>query len=74
MKYAKNEAKEWARANLPGIGGGIIQPLKEDYAIDYEGTKSWIERQIDMGVDSIICDGACGEWLTFTVDERKKIP
>jgi 4-hydroxy-tetrahydrodipicolinate synthase len=73
MKYAKNEAKEWARANLPGIGGGIIQPLNEDYSIDYEGTASWIERQIDMGVDSIICDGACGEWLTFTVEERKKI-
>jgi len=73
MKYAKHEAKEWARANLPGIGGGIIQPLNEDYSIDYDGTRAWMERQIAMGVDSIICDGACGEWLTFTVEERKKI-
>ncbi|MCC7413915.1 MAG: dihydrodipicolinate synthase family protein [Gammaproteobacteria bacterium] len=73
MKYAKNQAKEWARANLPGLGGGIIQPLNEDYSIDYAGITPWIERQIEMGVDSIICDGACGEWLTFTVEERKKI-
>jgi 4-hydroxy-tetrahydrodipicolinate synthase len=73
MKYAKHEAKEWARANLPGIGGGIIQPLNDDYSIDYDGIGPWIDRQIEMGVDSIICDGACGEWLTFTVEERKKI-
>lgn len=73
MKYAKHEAKEWARANLPGIGGGIIQPLNEDYSIDYDGTIAWLEREIEVGVDSIICDGACGEWLTFTVEERKKI-
>ena len=73
MKYAKNEAKAWARKHLPGIGGGIIQPLNDDYSIDYDGTGAWINRQIEMGVDSIICDGACGEWLTFTVEERKKI-
>lgn len=73
MKYKKNEAKQWARENLPGIGGGIIQPLNDDYSINYEGTKQWIDRQIEMGIDSIICDGACGEWLTFTVEERKKI-
>lgn len=73
MKYKKHEAKQWARANLPGIGGGIIQPLNEDYSIDYAGIEPWINRQIDMGVDSIICDGACGEWLTFTVEERKRI-
>lgn len=73
MKYKKGEAKQWARENLPGIGGGIIQPLNDDYSIDYAGTADWINRQIDMGVDSIICDGACGEWLTFTVEERKKI-
>lgn len=73
MKYQKNEAKQWARENLPGIGGGIIQPLKEDYSIDYDGIEPWINRQIEMGIDSIICDGACGEWLTFTVEERKQI-
>jgi 4-hydroxy-tetrahydrodipicolinate synthase len=73
MKYKKGEAKQWARENLPGIGGGIIQPLNDDYSIDYEGLKGWINRQIEMGIDSIICDGACGEWLTFTIEERKKI-
>ena len=73
MKYKKHEAKQWARKHLPGIGGGIIQPLKDDYSIDYDGIEPWINRQIEMGVDSIICDGACGEWLTFTVEERKKI-
>lgn len=73
MKYRKHEAKDWARKNLPGINGGIIQPLNKDYSIDFEGTKAWINRQIEMGVDSITCDGACGEWLTFTVEERKKI-
>jgi len=73
MKYQKHEAKAWARKNLPGINGGIIQPLNNDYSIDYAGTKAWINRQIEMGVDSITCDGACGEWLTFTVEERKKI-
>ena len=39
----------------------------------HEGTKAWINRQIEMGIDSITCDGACGEWMTFTVEERKKI-
>jgi len=73
MKYRKNEAKQWARENLPGIGGGIIQPLNEDYSIDFVGLEEWIDRQIEMGIDSIICDGACGEWMTFTVEERKKI-
>lgn len=73
MKYRKHEAKKWAREHLPGIGGGIIQPLKDDYSIDYDGIEPWINRQIEMGVDSIICDGACGEWLTFTVEERKQI-
>lgn len=73
MKYQKHEAKAWARKNLPGINGGIIQPLNKDYSIDYEGTKAWINRQIEMGVNSITCDGACGEWMTFTVEERKKI-
>ncbi|MDR2839271.1 MAG: dihydrodipicolinate synthase family protein [Azonexus sp.] len=73
MKYQKHEAKAWARKNLPGINGGIIQPLNKDYSIDYGGTRAWIERQIAMGVDSITCDGACGEWLTYTVEERKKI-
>ncbi len=73
MKYQKHEAKQWARKNLPGISGGIIQPLNKDYSIDYAGTKAWINRQIEMGIDSITCDGACGEWMTFTVEERKKI-
>jgi hypothetical protein len=31
MKYQKNEAKRWARENLPGIGGGIIQPLNDGF-------------------------------------------
>jgi len=73
MKYRKHEAKQWARKHLPGINGGIIQPLNRDYSIDYAGTRAWINRQIEMGVDTITCDGACGEWLTFTVEERKKI-
>ncbi|MDJ0926724.1 MAG: dihydrodipicolinate synthase family protein [Gammaproteobacteria bacterium] len=73
MNYTKHEAKAWARSNLPGIGGGVIQPLNPDYSVDYEGITPWIEKQIEMGVDSIICDGACGEWLTFTVEERKRI-
>ena len=49
MNYKKIEAKQWARENLPGIGGGIIQPLNDDYSIDYEGLKGWINRQIEMG-------------------------
>ena len=73
MKYQKNEAKQWARENLPGIGGGIIMPMNEDYSINYDGLEPWINRQIEMGVNSIITDGACGEWITFTVEERKKI-
>lgn len=73
MKYQKHEAKQWARENLPGINGGIIMPLNDDYSVNYDGLVPWIERQIEMGVDSITTDGACGEWLTLTIEERKRI-
>jgi hypothetical protein len=37
MKYQKHEAKAWARKNLPGINGGIIQGL--DRSPDRDGCR-----------------------------------
>ena len=74
MKYRRDEARAYARANMKGIWAAALQPFKPDLSIDEAGMRSnirhWIE---DLGIDGVFIAGKQGEYFSMTVDERKRV-
>lgn len=74
MKYARKDAKAYARAHMKGIWAAALQPFKPDLSIDEEGMRRniahWTE---ELGIDGIFVAGKQGEFFSMSVEERKRV-
>ena len=73
MNYRRDEAKDYARANMKGIWAAALQPFGEDLSIDEAGMRAnirhWVE---DLGIDGLFIAGKQGEYFSMSVEERKR--
>lgn len=73
MKYAKQEAKDYARKNMRGIWAAALTPFNNDFSIDEDGLRRNIRHWIhDLGIEGLFIAGKQGEFFSMSVDERKR--
>lgn len=74
MKYAKRDAKDYARQNMKGIWAAALQPFTPDLKIDEAGfrrnLRHWID---DLGIAGFFIAGKQGEFFSMSLDERKRV-
>jgi 4-hydroxy-tetrahydrodipicolinate synthase len=74
MKYARKDAKAYARAHMKGIWAAALQPFKPDLSIDEDGFRRNIAHWTDdLGIDGLFVAGKQGEFFAMSVDERKRV-
>lgn len=73
MKYARAEAKAYARANMTGVWAAALTPFADDGRIDEDGfgenIRHWTR---DLGIEGLFIAGKQGEFYAMTVEERKR--
>lgn len=73
MKYARQDAKAYARAHMKGIWAAALQPFAPDHALDEAGfrrnLRHWID---DLSIDGVFVSGKQGEFFSMSVPERKR--
>ncbi len=74
MKYAKSEAREYARKNLRGVWAAAPTPFKpDDLSLDEEGLRKNLRHWIgDLGVGGLFISGKQGEFFSMSIAERKR--
>jgi 4-hydroxy-tetrahydrodipicolinate synthase len=73
MKYRKDEAKDYSRANLKGIWAAALMPFAEDLTIDEAGFRSNLRHWVDdLGIDGVFVSGKQGEFFSMSEAERKR--
>jgi 4-hydroxy-tetrahydrodipicolinate synthase len=74
MTYAKNEAKQQARARFKGIWAAALVPFNEDLSIDEKGFRNNLRRWVDdLGIDGIFVAGKQSEFFSMSLPERKRL-
>ena len=74
MKYARKDAKSYARANMTGIWAAALTPFKADLSIDEAGFRRNIEHWIeDLKIDGLFIAGKQGEFFSMSIEERKRV-
>ena len=72
MKYAKQDAKDYARKNMRGIWAAALNPFKADGSFDEDGARRnmrhWID---DLDIQGLFIAGKQGEFWAMSLDERK---
>ena len=73
MKYKRNEAMDYARANLKGLWGAALMPDAVDGAMDEAGfrrnLRHWFD---DLGIKGVFVGGKQGEFWAQSLAERKR--
>src|SRR5262245_37751055 len=73
MKYKRNDAKAYARANMKGIWAAALTPFTPDLAIDEKGFRAnmrhWTK---ELGIDGLFISGKQGEFFSMSLAERKR--
>ena len=73
MKYARGDAKAYARANLKGIWAAALTPFTNDLRLDEDGfrenVRHWTE---DLGIAGLFVSGKQGEFFSMSLHERKR--
>src|SRR5262245_9054935 len=73
MTYRRNEAKEFARANMKGIWAAALVPFHEDLSIDEKGFRKNLRHWVDeLGIDGIFIAGKQSEFFSMSLAERKR--
>ena len=73
-RYRRDEAKEFARANMRGIWAAALTPFLPDGAIDEAGFRRNIRHWIGkLGIDGLFIAGKQGEFFSLSVPERKRL-
>ena len=74
MKYAKKDAKSYARANMTGIWAAALTPFNADFSIDEDGLaanlRHWSD---DLKIDGLFIAGKQGEFFSLSIPERKRL-
>lgn len=73
MKYAKQDAKDYARANMRGVWAAALNPMHADGSIDEAGLRAnmrhWID---DLEIAGLFICGKQGEFFSMSLEERKR--
>ncbi len=73
MKYAKHEAKEYARENMRGIWAAALNPFNEDLSLNEAGLRSNIRHWVDdLDIQGLFIAGKQGEFFSMSLEERKR--
>ncbi len=73
MRYAKRDAKAYARTHLRGIWAAALTPFKPDMSIDETGFRGNLRHWVDdLGIDGVFVSGKQGEFFSMSIDERKR--
>ncbi|QWW72147.1 dihydrodipicolinate synthase family protein [Rhizobium sp. WYJ-E13] len=73
MKYAKKDAKAYARQHMKGIWAAALMPFTEELEVDEDGFRKNIQHWIDdLKIDGFFIAGKQGEFFSMSLDERKR--
>lgn len=73
MKYAKHDAKDYARQNMRGIWAAALNPFHADGSFNEEGLRSNIRHWIDdLDIQGLFIAGKQGEFFSMSLVERKR--
>jgi 4-hydroxy-tetrahydrodipicolinate synthase len=73
VKYAKPDAKAYARQHLRGIWAAALTPFAPDLSIDEAGLRRNIRHWTrELGIDGLFISGKQGEFFSLSVAERKR--
>lgn len=73
MKYAKHEAKAFARETMRGIWAAALNPFHDDMTFNEAGLRSNIRHWIDdLEIRGLFIAGKQGEFWSMSLDERKR--
>lgn len=73
MKYAKKDAKAYARSHMKGIWAAALTPFNADLSIDEQGFRRNIAHwTTELGIDGLFIAGKQGEFFSMSVEERKR--
>lgn len=59
--------------NISGIYVAPFTPLNQDYSINFNQIKPYVERLIQAKVSGVFINGTTGEFASLTIDERKQL-
>ena len=73
MKYAKLDAKDYARENMRGIWAAALNPFNNDGSFNEVGLRQNIRHWIDdLDIQGLFIAGKQGEFFSMSVEERKR--
>jgi 4-hydroxy-tetrahydrodipicolinate synthase len=73
MKYARNDAKAYARQHLREIWAAAQTPFKPDMSIDEAGLRRNLRHWVDdLGIDGLFVSGKQGEFFSMSLAERMR--
>lgn len=73
MKYARKDAKAYARAHMRGIWAAALTPFTETLALDEDGFRENLRHWTrELGIDGVFVAGKQGEFFSMSVEERKR--
>lgn len=73
MRYAKLDAKDYARENMKGVWAAAMNPFREDFSFDEEGLRRNIRHWVDdLGIAGLFIAGKQGEFFSMSMEERKR--
>ena len=72
-RYARKDAKDYARTHLKGIWAAALTPFTASFALDEDGFREnirhWTQR---LGIDGLFIAGKQGEFFSMSLQERKR--
>ena len=73
MKYAKNDAKDYAKEHMRGIWAAALNPFEVDGAFNEAGLRQNIRHWVDdLDIAGLFIAGKQGEFWAMSLDERKR--
>lgn len=73
MKYAKHDAKDYARENMRGIWAAALNPFNADLTLNEDGLRQNIRHWIDdLKIQGLFVAGKQGEFFSMSLEERKR--
>ena len=73
MKYAKHDAKAYAREHMTGIWAAALNAFGDDLSLDEKGLRSNIRHWIDdLGIQGLFIAGKQGEFWAMSLEERMR--
>lgn len=73
MKYAKKDAKDYAKEHMRGIWAAALNPFEEDGTFNQAGLRQNIRHWVDdLKIAGLFIAGKQGEFWAMSLEERKR--